>query len=74
MERRFTNPNCDRAVFFILFRECIETTVVISVLLAFLKQTLGGEEDKKTYKKLVKQASHFCYITPVYVNPEECTC
>jgi hypothetical protein len=58
-----TNPNCDRTVFFILFRECLETTVVISVLLAFLKQTLGGEADKKTYKKLVKQASHFCYIT-----------
>jgi hypothetical protein len=36
--------------------------VVVSVLLAFLKQTLGGEADKKTYKKLVKQASLFCYI------------
>ena len=56
-----TNSNCDRAVFFILFRECLETTVVVSVLLAFLKQTLGGEQDKKTYKKLVKQASLFCY-------------
>lgn len=58
---RLTNLICDRAVFFILFRECLETTVVVSVLLAFLKQTLGGEADKKTYKKLVKQASHFCY-------------
>ncbi|KAE8352495.1 iron permease FTR1 [Aspergillus coremiiformis] len=42
-------------VFFICFRECLETTVVVSVLLAFLKQTLGAEEDRPTYKKLVKQ-------------------
>ncbi|KAJ5946828.1 hypothetical protein N7454_003667 [Penicillium verhagenii] len=42
-------------VFFICFRECLETTVVISVLLAFLKQTLGQDEDKTIYKRLVKQ-------------------
>lgn len=42
-------------VFFICFRECLETTVVVSVLLAFLKQTLGAEEDRATYKRLVKQ-------------------
>ncbi|KAJ6113453.1 hypothetical protein N7523_006770 [Penicillium sp. IBT 18751x] len=42
-------------VFFICFRECLETTVVVSVLLAFLKQTLGMGEDRRTYKRLVKQ-------------------
>ncbi|KAJ5690423.1 hypothetical protein N7462_004815 [Penicillium macrosclerotiorum] len=42
-------------VFFICFRECLETTVVVSVLLAFLKQTLGSGEDQVTYKRLVKQ-------------------
>ncbi|KAF3389578.1 Plasma membrane iron permease [Penicillium rolfsii] len=41
-------------VFFICFRECLETTVVVSVLLAFLKQTLY-DEDRPTYKRLVKQ-------------------
>ncbi|OMP84329.1 Plasma membrane iron permease [Diplodia seriata] len=42
-------------VFFIVFRECLETVIVISVLLAFLKQTLGAEGDAATYKKLLKQ-------------------
>ncbi|KAJ5424104.1 hypothetical protein N7491_009320 [Penicillium cf. griseofulvum] len=34
--------------------ECLETTVVVSVLLAFLKQTLY-ETDRPTYKRLAKQ-------------------
>ncbi|CAL5870561.1 uncharacterized protein PFLUO_LOCUS4800 [Penicillium psychrofluorescens] len=43
-------------VFFICFRECIETTVVVSVLLAFLKQAIGGPDgDPATHKRLVKQ-------------------
>jgi high-affinity iron transporter len=43
-------------VFFVVFRETIETVIVVSVLLAFLKQTLDGpQRDVKTYKKLVKQ-------------------
>ncbi|KAJ5579621.1 uncharacterized protein N7459_005606 [Penicillium hispanicum] len=43
-------------VFFVVFRECLETTVVVSVLLAFLKQSLGGKEgDPEVLKKLVKQ-------------------
>lgn len=42
------------SVFFICFRECLETTVVVSVLLAFLKQSLY-ESDRPTYKRLVKQ-------------------
>ncbi|KAI9681086.1 MAG: hypothetical protein M1817_002367 [Caeruleum heppii] len=41
-------------VFFVLFRETLETTIIVAVLLAFLKQTLGNR-DEKTYKKLVKQ-------------------
>ncbi|KAJ5159866.1 High affinity iron permease ftrA [Penicillium canariense] len=49
------NPVFAVTVFFICFRECLETTVVVSVLLAFLKQTLGGGEDQKMYKRLVKQ-------------------
>ncbi|KAJ5312856.1 hypothetical protein N7508_003686 [Penicillium antarcticum] len=49
------NPVFAVTVFFICFRECLETTVVVSVLLAFLKQSLGAEEDKATYKRLVKQ-------------------
>ncbi|KAI9845922.1 MAG: hypothetical protein M1837_004458 [Sclerophora amabilis] len=42
-------------VFFIVFRETLETSIIVSVLLAFLKQTLGPERDPVVYKKLVKQ-------------------
>ncbi|KAF2194872.1 plasma membrane iron permease [Zopfia rhizophila CBS 207.26] len=42
-------------VFFICFRECLETSIIVSVLLAFLKQTLGPERDATTHKKLVRQ-------------------
>jgi len=43
-------------VFFVVFREGIETVIIVSVLLAFLKQTLDGPNaDKAVYKKLVKQ-------------------
>ncbi|KAI9863311.1 MAG: hypothetical protein M1813_003753 [Trichoglossum hirsutum] len=42
-------------VFFIVFRETLETSIIVSVLLAFLKQTLGPEMDAATYKKLVRQ-------------------
>ncbi|KAK4964487.1 high-affinity iron permease [Elasticomyces elasticus] len=42
-------------VFFICFRECLETSIIVSVLLSFLKQTLGPERDRATYKRLVKQ-------------------
>lgn len=43
------------SVFFICFRETIETGIIVSVLLAFIKQTLGHEQDAVTYKKLVRQ-------------------
>ncbi|KAF2396461.1 plasma membrane iron permease-like protein [Trichodelitschia bisporula] len=42
-------------VFFICFRECLETSIIVSVLLSFLKQTLGPQHDEKVYKKLVRQ-------------------
>ncbi|KAE8145435.1 iron permease FTR1/Fip1/EfeU [Aspergillus avenaceus] len=42
-------------VFFICFRECVETSIIVSVLLAFIKQTLGSDTDISTRKKLIKQ-------------------
>jgi high-affinity iron transporter len=44
-------------IFFIVFRETLETSIVVSVLLAFLKQQLGPDQDKQLYKKLRKQVS-----------------
>lgn len=42
-------------VFFIAFRECLEASVVISVLLSFLKQSLGQpDQDQQVYKRLVR--------------------
>ncbi|KAL2871454.1 FTR1 family protein [Aspergillus lucknowensis] len=48
-------------VFFICFRECLETTVIVSVLLAFLKQSLYND-DRQTYKRLVKQVWVGCAL------------
>lgn len=45
-------------VFFIVFRECLETAIIVSVLLAFLKQTLGTETDRTTYRSLLRQVNH----------------
>jgi high-affinity iron transporter len=42
-------------VFFICFRECLETSIIVSVLLAFLKQTLGPEHGAIVHKRLVRQ-------------------
>ncbi|CBX99498.1 hypothetical protein IAQ61_005251 [Plenodomus lingam] len=42
-------------VFFICFRECLETSIIVSVLLAFLKQSLGPEHDAAIRKRLVRQ-------------------
>lgn len=43
-------------IFFVIFRETLEAAVILSVLLAFVKQGLGGSEgDKKLYRKLVIQ-------------------
>lgn len=43
-------------VFFIVFRECLEAVIIVSVLLAFLKQSLGQpHQDQAIYKRLVRQ-------------------
>ncbi|KAI1205076.1 iron permease FTR1 [Annulohypoxylon truncatum] len=43
-------------VFLVVFRESLETVIIVSVLLAFLKQTLDGpNRDPTVYKALVKQ-------------------
>ncbi|KAK0705352.1 iron permease FTR1 family protein [Lasiosphaeris hirsuta] len=43
-------------VFLVVFRESLETVIIVSVLLAFLKQTLDGpNRDARVYKKLVRQ-------------------
>lgn len=43
-------------VFLIVFRETLETVIIVSVLLAFLSQTLNGPDgDRVVYKKLVRQ-------------------
>lgn len=45
-------------VFLVVFRETLETVIIVSVLLAWLKQTLDGpERDAKVYKKLRRQVS-----------------
>lgn len=43
-------------VFLVVFRESLETVIIVSVLLAFLKQTLDGpDRNPRVYKKLVTQ-------------------
>ncbi|KAK9357501.1 iron permease FTR1/Fip1/EfeU [Lipomyces starkeyi] len=43
------------SIFFIVFRETLEASVVVSVLLAFIKQGVGkSAEDPTVYKKLVR--------------------
>ncbi|KAL7798313.1 iron permease FTR1/Fip1/EfeU [Trichoderma ceciliae] len=43
-------------VFLVVFRETLETVIIVSVLLAFLKQTLDGPNgDRTIYKKLRAQ-------------------
>ncbi|KAI1305468.1 iron permease FTR1/Fip1/EfeU [Xylaria venustula] len=43
-------------VFLVVFRETLETVIIVSVLLAFLKQTLDGpDRNAAVYKALVRQ-------------------
>lgn len=43
-------------VFFIVFRETLEVSIIVAVLLAFLKQTLDGpNRDVAVYRRLVRQ-------------------
>ena len=53
-------------IFLVVFREALEAVIIISVLLAFLKQTLDGpNRDVQVYKKLVWQVR--CLATPNFV-------
>lgn len=42
-------------VFLVVFREALEAVIIVSILLAFLRQTLAGPDTAVTYKKLVRQ-------------------
>lgn len=42
-------------IFLVTFREALETVIIVSVLLAFLKQTLHNDNDKALHKRLVRQ-------------------
>lgn len=42
-------------VFLIVFRETLETVIIVSVLLAWLKQTLVSEQEARVYKSLRRQ-------------------
>ncbi|KAH6695485.1 plasma membrane iron permease [Plectosphaerella plurivora] len=43
-------------VFLVVFRETLETVIIVSVLMAFLKQALGGPDgDQRVYKILRRQ-------------------
>lgn len=42
-------------VFLIVFRETLETVIIVSVLLAWLKQTLVSEQEANIYKRLRRQ-------------------
>lgn len=44
-------------VFVVVFRETLETAIIVSVLLAFLKQTLDGSQHDAVYKTLRTQVS-----------------
>nr|POE73097.1 plasma membrane iron permease [Quercus suber] len=35
--------------------ECLETVIIVSVLLSFIKQTIGPDKEPVVYKKLIKQ-------------------
>lgn len=56
-------------VFLVVFRETLETAIIVSVLLAFLKQTLDGQNrDAKVYKKLCKQVTRLVLSPFVPIN------
>lgn len=42
-------------IFFIVFRESLEAIIVVSVLLAFVKQSMGGSSDPQLKKRLYRQ-------------------
>ncbi|KAM0323901.1 hypothetical protein ACHAQA_008482 [Verticillium albo-atrum] len=50
MEDLFSLP-----IFFITFRESLETAIIVSVLLAFIKRTLDPQRDAALYTTMVRQ-------------------
>ncbi|KAI4122980.1 MAG: hypothetical protein LQ338_005514 [Usnochroma carphineum] len=42
-------------IFFIVFRETVEVSIIVSVLLSWQKKTLGPSDNPKTHKKLRRQ-------------------
>ncbi|TDZ29469.1 High affinity iron permease ftrA [Colletotrichum spinosum] len=50
MEDLFSLP-----IFFITFRESLETAIIVSVLLAFIKRTLASQDDPVLHQKMVQQ-------------------
>lgn len=42
-------------VFFICFRECIETSIIVAVLFSFLHQALGLDREAGIRKRLIRQ-------------------
>jgi high-affinity Fe2+/Pb2+ permease len=54
-------------IFFIIFRETTETSIIVAVLLSFIKKQLGPTNDKVVYRKLQKQVSFFIWST--YISP-----
>jgi hypothetical protein len=62
-------PSNAGLVYFVIFRETLETSVIVSVLLAFVKQALGQpDQDPIVYKKLVKQVKTPQTITSCFLR------
>lgn len=49
------HPLMSPPVFFICLRECLECVIIVSILFALLKNSIGAEADRETYNKLRKQ-------------------
>lgn len=49
-------------IFFIVFRETLETSVIVSVLLSFLDHELGKDKDQTIRKTLCKQVCGFHHL------------
>lgn len=57
-------------IFLVVFRESLEAVIIVSILLAFLKKTLGGPGgDVKAYKKLCKQVCTGGFL-PLIIVPD----
>jgi hypothetical protein len=56
-------------VYFVVFRETLETSVIVSVLLAFVKQALGQpDQDPFVYRKLVRQVKTLRTIATCFLR------